>query len=149
MFILFHCNSWKYELGQLLTTYISSSDRNQTAFNKASGMMETREIGGVARQWEHWVKSWEKKGSFLDKIFMRGVKRKLRKYKRIRIKVVVGCGGGKDEVVNKSIAWCKWCKCFNWSIVLFEVLAFFYLHFLMFLLWLHDPRNRDCFVRPQ
>lgn len=55
-------------------------------------------------------KKLEKKGSFLDKIFMRGVKRKLRKYKRIRIKVVVGCGGGKDEVVNKSIAWCK---CFN------------------------------------
>lgn len=46
---------------------------------------------------------------------MRVVKRKLRKYKRIRIKVVeVGCGGGKDEMeVNKSIAWCKWCKCFN------------------------------------
>lgn len=40
----------------------------------------------------------KKKGSFLDKIFMRGVKRKLRKYKRIRIKVVVGCGGGKDDV---------------------------------------------------
>lgn len=44
---------------------------------------------------------------------MRDVKRKLRKYKRIRIKVVVGCGGDKDEVVNKSIAWCKWCKCFS------------------------------------
>lgn len=55
----------------------------------------------------------KREGSFLDKIFMRGVKRKLRKYKRIRIKVV-GCGGGKDEMeVNKSIAWCKWCKCFN------------------------------------
>lgn len=64
MFILLRCNSWKYELGQLVTTYISSSDRNQTAFNKASGMMETREIGGVARQWEHWVKSWEKKALF-------------------------------------------------------------------------------------
>lgn len=64
MFILLRCNSWKYELGQLVTTYISSSDRNQTAFNKASGMMETREIGGVARQWEHWVKSWKKKRLF-------------------------------------------------------------------------------------
>lgn len=93
-----------------MTTYISSSDRNQTAFNK--GKWDE----GNQRNW--WcckaVRTLGKRLKFLDKRFMRGVKRKLRKYKRIRIKVVVGCGGGKDEMeVNKSIAWCKWCKCFN------------------------------------